>query len=449
MSLRARVVVLIAGVLFVSIAIGTLLAGFEARSALRAELGAGLDGARQTVLSAFEDLPNSDHPARDLRQLVATFDGNRHVRATLELADGRPDVVSHAPKATPPAPSWFRRLLGPPPPPLTIALPPNVHGYRDVRLSPTPELDVAAAWNEFVGVVAVLGAGAATGLVLVYLVIGAAFRPLRSLSAEFQRIGTGDYSGRVVERGPSELAGLQQGFNRMVAELRATTERNRLLAEQLLNIQEEERADIARDLHDDIGPHLFAVKMDAEMILKLSEAGRHDAVPDQARSIQAAVGHMQRQVREVLGRLRPTRMTELGLNEAIAELVRFWTDRRPDVEFRLDLLDDEAELPDQVKEIAFRTVQEAVSNALRHGRPKMIRVDLALDGDGLCAAISDDGAGALASSGGGGLGLVGMRERIASIGGSLDYGPTPEGWTTRARLALASRRQAARVGTQA
>lgn len=442
MSLRARVVALIAGVLFVSIATGTLLAGYEARSALRAELVAGLGGARQTVSSAFEDLPNSDHPARDLRQLISTFNGNRHVRAALELPDGRAVLVSHAPIATPSAPRWFRKLLGPPPPAITISTPPAVRGYRDIRLTPTAELDVSAAWDEFAGVLAVLTVGAAIGLALVYLVIGAAFRPLNSLSAEFHRIGSGDYSGRVAERGPAELLRLQQGFNRMASELSATTDRNHLLAGQLLNIQEEERADIARDLHDDIGPHLFAVKMDAEMIVKLSEAGRYDAIPDQARSIQAAVGHMQRQVREVLGRLRPARMTELGLNEAISDFVRFWIERRPDIDFRVALLDDEAELPDQVKEVVFRTVQEAVSNAIRHGRPKTVRIDLALDAQELRASISDDGAGAAAQSNGGGLGLMGMRERIASVGGSLAYGPTADGWTTEARLALTPQRPA-------
>ena len=89
MSLRARVVTLIAAVLAVSMAMGVAAAGYQARQALSAELSAGLGGARQTVASAFEDLPHSDHPGRDLRQLVATFDGNRHVRATLLDAEGR------------------------------------------------------------------------------------------------------------------------------------------------------------------------------------------------------------------------------------------------------------------------------------------------------------------------------------------------------------------------
>src|SRR5258706_6083076 len=93
MSLRARVVALIGAVLLVSMLMGTLVAGYQAREALRAELAAGLGGARQTVNTAFEDLPHSGHPARHLHQLVATFDGHRHVRATLMTAAWRAGSV--------------------------------------------------------------------------------------------------------------------------------------------------------------------------------------------------------------------------------------------------------------------------------------------------------------------------------------------------------------------
>jgi two-component system sensor histidine kinase UhpB len=275
--------------------------------------------------------------------------------------------------------------------------------------------------------------------VLVYLVISAAFRPLRALAGQFARVGAGDYSGRVTEGGPTELIGLQRGFNRMAAELAATTERNRLLGDQLLTIQEEERADIARDLHDDIGPHLFAVNMDAEMIAQLCELGRHEAVPEHVQAIKAAVAHMQRQVRDLLSRLRPARMTELGLNAAIRDLVGFWSQRRPDIAFRLTLLEDEGRLSDAAKDVVYRVVQEAANNAVRHGDPHSIAIALALDDSQqtLTVSVADDGAGRAAPSAVGGFGLVGMRERVVAAGGSLTFGPDPGGgWTTTARLSL-------------
>src|ERR1700753_2060936 len=108
MSLRARVVALIAGGLLLSMLLGALVAGMETRIALKAELAAGMDGAQQTVARAFEDLPKSHHPARDPRQLIATFNGNRHVRAALIGPDGRPVLISRTVGPGRDAPDWFR-----------------------------------------------------------------------------------------------------------------------------------------------------------------------------------------------------------------------------------------------------------------------------------------------------------------------------------------------------
>jgi two-component system sensor histidine kinase UhpB len=439
MSLRARVVALIGTVLLVSMLMGTFVAGYQARETLSAELNAALGGARQTVDGAFEDLPKSDHAARDLRQLVATFDGARHVQAGLVTTGGRPAWVSRPQAVGRRAPSWFRSLLGPTPRPVMIDIPLIGSGFRAIVLTPIPEPDVAAAWREFIGVVLVLSGSASVGLILVYLVIGAAFRPLRVLATQFGQISTGNYSGRVSETGPSELLGLQRGFNHMASELAGTTERNRLLTDQLLTIQDEERADIARDLHDEIGPHLFAVNMDAEMIAQLNESGRHGAIPAQVRAIQSAVGHVQRQVRDLLGRLRPTRVTELGLNAAIYDLVRFWALRRPDIAFHVTALDDETCVSESTKDVIYRIVQEAANNAVRHGNPKIIRIAIAADErHALNVSICDDGARGQAQPTAGGLGLIGMRERVVAAGGSLTFGPNPGavGWTTAARLRL-------------
>ena len=89
MSLRVRVLAAIALVLLLGAAAGGLLAGLQTGRTLRAELDAALVGGRQTVLSAYEDLPRSNHPARDMRQLLATFDGNRHLGAALVDGNGR------------------------------------------------------------------------------------------------------------------------------------------------------------------------------------------------------------------------------------------------------------------------------------------------------------------------------------------------------------------------
>src|SRR5271165_2056588 len=117
MSLRTRIVALIGLVLLVSVLIGVVFAGYQAKQTLKAEFDAALTGGEQTVLSAFEDLPRSDHAARDLDQLVATFDGNRHLRAELVDAEGRTLAASRPATRFRPAPRWFADMLGPKPAP--------------------------------------------------------------------------------------------------------------------------------------------------------------------------------------------------------------------------------------------------------------------------------------------------------------------------------------------
>lgn len=438
MSLRTRVVILIGLVLLAGVLVGSAFAGFEARRALAAELSAGLTGGDQTVESAFEDLPRSIHPERDLRQLVATFDGNRHVRAALIGPDASVVAASRVTHPSKQVPNWFARLLGPEPAPVSIAVPAGVSGFRAIRLEPTSGLDVSALWAEFSIVVVVLSGAAMGGLLLVYFAIGAALRPLRELSEAFVRIGAGDYAGRVIVNGPSELTRLELGFNTMAEKLSAMDSRNRMLETQLLTLQDEERADIARDLHDEIGPHLFAVNVDAEVIARLVLAKRTEEIPDQVRSIQAGVGHMQRLVREILTRLRPTRATEFGLNAALADLISFWQSRSPNVVFDMSLLQDEAILTETQKDTVYRVVQEGVNNAIRHAQPDQITVSVQIEAYQLLIEVGDDGE-QRPTRAGTGLGLIGMRERVRASGGilSIDRRDKREGgWRIQARLPL-------------
>ena len=151
---------------------------------------------------------------------------------------------------------------------------------------------------------------------------------------------------------------------------------------------------------------------------------------------------MQRQVRDLLSRLRPARMTELGLNAAIRDLVGFWTQRRPDIAFRLRLLEDETQLGEATKDVVYRVVQEAANNAVRHGDPKAVWISLEVDEAQVPERPRDRrlGAGRGSSAAGAGLGLIGMRERVTALGGLLSFGPNrgASGWTTTASLNLAN-----------
>ncbi|MFI4975782.1 MAG: histidine kinase [Caulobacterales bacterium] len=432
MSLRLRIVAAIVLVLVLGSVAGLALAGWHARDWLRGELTAGMAGGELTVARSYEDLPRSDHARRDLVQLIATFDGNRHLRARLLGADGRVIAASN-PVSTQAPPPWFAGLLG-----TQISgasLVPPAPGYRAVELEPVYVNDMAAIWSEFMDLALVLAVSCLGGAVLVWFAVGRALRPLGQVNQAFVRIGQGDYGARVRAEGPPEIVRLGVGVNEMADRLAAMRARTHALEQQILTLQDEERADIARDLHDEIGPHLFAANVDASMTAGLIAAGKTDEALGQVRSIQASIAHMQRLVRDILGRLRPTRLVELGLAAAIADLTDFWRARRPDIRFETSLPADETGLGDAIQETAYRLVQESLSNAVRHGEPGVVRVVLERGPRALAVSVINDGPPARAGSGG--FGLSGMGERVAEVGGDIEAGPAQGGgWRVHASLPL-------------
>src|SRR5437868_7168665 len=123
MSLRGRVMTLVALMLLISVSIYVAISWRGARRDLAAELAAARTGGLQTVRSAFEDMPRSDHPQRDLRQLVATFNGNRHLTAAVIDSSGSVRIESESANPSKPAPTWFAASVRPDVPPAIIKVP--------------------------------------------------------------------------------------------------------------------------------------------------------------------------------------------------------------------------------------------------------------------------------------------------------------------------------------
>jgi len=245
-------------------------------------------------------------------------------------------------------------------------------------------------------------------------------RTVDSLAAALQSVGEGEYAARLAGEGPPEIRLLADAFNRMAEDLDLARERNRLLHRQLLTAQETERAEIARDLHDDIGPLLFAITVDAATAENGAIRQDRTGTLEAAQGIRGTVQQAHERIRAIINRLRPVGLAEFGIERAVENLVDFWRRRHPEVRFTLDLERPGSDTGELVDVTAFRVIQEAVSNALQHARPSHIVVTLKPQGEpgaALLLTVVDDGRGD--SSVNPGFGLTGMRDRIEAVGGSL------------------------------
>jgi two-component system sensor histidine kinase UhpB len=156
--------------------------------------------------------------------------------------------------------------------------------------------------------------------------------------------------------------------------------------------------------------------VDAQTIAPLLDRNDLPAVAERAKSIRQAVSHMQTHLRSILNRLRPALLLDLGLAHAVDHLMAFWQARNRDVTF--DVAISKESFGAALDPVAFRVIQEAVANAIRHGKPKRIEVRATEEANRMIITVRDDGDG-VADGISKGFGLTGMRERISALGGTV------------------------------
>ncbi len=441
MSLRVRLITSIIIVLLISLCVGGAAAGWHAVASVRAEMQAALAVGAQTMRNGLDDAPQALDPGAEMPRLVRTFDGDRHIRAELRDATGRLLVASAQPAVAPNVPAWFVALLAPSIAPARF----DTGTGGTIIIETDPRNEIGEVWTQLRDDLVAVGLFCGLSIVLVSVVVGHALRPLNRLSSALASVGSQDYAVRVQHAGPLETVRLAQGFNAMMERLEAAQLRNLRLNEQLLTLQEEERADLARDLHDEVGPFLFAVNLDVAAIEQAIAAGRIADVPQRAYAIREAVHHMQCHVRAMLHRLRPASPVEAGLARALNTLIAFWRARQPRIDFELEMVVDENRLDDPTMAAIYRLVQEGLNNAVRHGDPRRIEIFVgAVDVGEVLVRVADNGIG-LAAANGPGLGLTGMRERVERLDGTLHVGAERDGkgLVVTARLPCAAATEAA------
>ncbi len=424
MSLRFRLISLVCLVLLISLSLAGYIAYSNASRSVRTEMRAALLVGQQTVETAIDRLQNARDPSRDLDDLVASFQGNRHLR--LRHAGEMPAFTAPSMEKSefgrPPA--WFVHLIGVSPEIEQIPIAIGGRDYGTIVIETDPYNETLEVWNEFAESLATLAVFGSLTILLIYVFIGRTLRPLDRLAAALEEVGDGRYRVRIGGRPAPELSRLRDNFNRMAARLADTAAENRRLNERLLKLQEEERGELARDLHDEVSPYLFAINADAATASRLIENGRASDASAHVQSISDAVRHMQRHVRRMLGRLRPIGLAEFGLREAIENLVAFWRRRRPEIRYEVAISVDCEDLVDVVGTAICRIVQEALSNALRHAEPKRVAIsierdrDLERGRDEIRLSVADDGGG-MRDLDKLGYGLVGISERVGAVGGRL------------------------------
>jgi two-component system, NarL family, sensor histidine kinase UhpB len=432
LSLRARINLLLALVLTLGLAANIARLVLEAAPRVQAEDQSVVRLARQFIETIVTGLNEAPDPDARLNQIVQDLNRLRHVSITrqndtVERA-GRTDRSDDNDDSRSP-PAWFITLVHPET--TAVSVPISIHGKSETLLITShPNDEMAEIWD---GIVTQLLIGSVIAIVLFLIttrVVGRALAPIETLSEAMTKIEAGGYDTRVKPDGPPELAAICDKLNHLAATLENAVDDKRRLAERVVSLQDVERKEIARELHDEFGPYLFALRAHASALTRIADAGEPnvEVTRKHGNAILEQVNALQQSNRRVLEKLRPVGLTELGLREALGALLRLWGESHPGVVIETAISPSLGETGETADLTIYRTIQEALTNVFRHASATCVSVTVEptelpsglarQSRGGALVRVRDNGSG-LRADHRLGFGLTGMRERILALGGSL------------------------------
>lgn len=432
-SLRLRVVLIPSGILFLGMlaAIGATL--IAARSRIGSENQSGVTSGKLLIGYALEKMAASENPNEAFTRLRRELAQIRHISVHYEpKAAGAKITHFGHPQDAETAPRWFLNLFEPPH--VVRVFPIVISGVPQGKLvmSTRPADEVAEIWSSLVLLTALLGGISISIVSLLYLTARFTLKPLHDLADGLDRLEHGQFDA-LDEIEVEELRRIGEKFNRLAATLGRTEADNRLLIERLMSIQDAERKELARELHDEFGAALFGIRAAASCIV---EDASHDAgaahadIIERAQAISSLADTIQKHNYRILDRIRPVILHQMGLGDAIRQLIDSWTSANRNIACTLNLPQDTSSidrlLNEQTSLTSYRLIQECLTNIARHSGAGSANITLALDDKAkdapqLVLSVEDDGIG-LPTDFRFGFGFLGMSERVRKSGGHMEIG---------------------------
>lgn len=391
-------------------------------------------GKVQWVASPRSDFPNLD-PVSAHVMTPGLCLGFRSASGEMlqRFCSGAPAPASPPPQAFA---AFYRSLFDPG---REAARPVIVRGTKlgETVVSVDPAVQTAEAWHEAGRLTIALAIALPLLCALVYAALARALRPTRMIGNGLERIAAGDLTTRLPPFDLAELSAIRDVFNHLAESLETALAERSELTRRLIALQDEERRHLARELHDEFGQSLAAIRA-------LAASARQTAAQDcpgllgECDSIARTATGMMETLRGALFRLRPPDVDELGLVASLQGLVSGWNGRSRG-QTRFDIRFDGAfeSVPASVSANLYRIVQEALTNAAKHADATRVSLHLTMAESEIALAIEDDGRpneAAVKS----GMGLLGMRERVAALRGRLSFETGPNGSALRVFIPLAA-----------
>ncbi len=425
MSLKFRLNLLITllSLAFILV-VGTLLVN-DTRVSIRERVEAASRVTVQLLDTVIVSSALNPEDGPTIKVLLNFLQSLGYVRSShIELFDVRGNALYASPDSTyksdvnPPA--WFTKLVAP----KTEKVERKIR-YGTLVVTSSAAGSIREAWSGFRQLIWV-GLGFFVLLnVLVYALLRHSLKPIGHILKAINKVEKGDLSTRLPAFKLPEFDRIGHSLNRMAESLGAERqlEENRQLTQIIQSHIEDERRSLARELHDELGQYVTAIKTFAVAIVNKTK----DKSPDIAGNAQTIVGAANQiydGMHDIIRQLRPGALDNLGLSETLRDAVSHQQNLHPEIEFKLELAGELDQLGETLNINIYRIVQEAINNAIKHAQATKITVTLnaAVKNNALLLTIADDGVGMQVAEVDQTqhFGLLGIRERVQGFHGSFN-----------------------------
>lgn len=364
------------------------------------------------------------------KQVVSFLQQLGRVRANeIEYRDQQQNLIYQSPpspyKKDRFAPQFYADLIMPKVDPKMIVLNDGV-----ITVTPDPSRAILDGWDELTElIISGLFALLITNIVGFFF-IGKWVRPFETIREAIQALEKGNHQIRLNNLHGKEASSIGNAFNKMVGSVNETivAKEEKAKAEALLSSQkqfahqlqthiENERKDLARELHDELGQSLTAIRAIASSIDKQTKD--HPQLQQSTQLLVQAAGETYDGMLRLIPKLRPIAIDQLGLEGALLDMFNRLKTTNSNVQFKLNI--NFSKKSEDVELAIYRVAQEAINNALKHAKPSQIEVNLDETSDSIILAIKNDGQSPNQLSSTGHFGIEGMQERAHFLGGELSF----------------------------
>jgi two-component system sensor histidine kinase UhpB len=437
LSLRTKLSIYVGAAISAAVALCIALFIFQAATRINSESESARRLANDFIVSALPSINQLDKPEAELERLIKEANHLRHAR----IYSSRTSVQDDTGNSLESPPNWFTRFLTPNSESREIEVV-TKSGFEDkITIKANPADEITEIWQEIKWIsIASLGVISATVLII-SIVVSNTLSPLAGYVQALSLLDAGKRTLTVTGDKTPEFKIIADRINGLSQTLSKLDEQNHLLIQKMITLQDNERKEIARDLHDEFGPALFMSRICVgELKKKITISLGEDKYLNDWSAVDQNIDKLQQVNRKILGRLRPAALEEMGLSGAIEAMIKSWRKTDPSVEMVYYFPEEKLTMTEIQSLTAYRIIQESLTNIYRHSRATKVNVHLFLEklspSSQLVISVADNGIG-IGENSQDGIGLRGMKERMLIVGGELKISRlSPSGTEIKALMPL-------------